>query len=207
MFPNSSIGIIHSIDYFHDLQCTISSFRTEDNANSSLLVIESLQKFILWLEQNNQISVLESDLLEFLTRKDIQNLINCGYLYSYRNSKANNLYYLSHPKGGEITNTINIMTKYILQIIKRKQYKEIYEEEFSSIIFKNSLNNSSRINSILMNEEGGRKKLKIKNNPRGMKGQNSEGLGWKYHIYDMIGRDLLYRVETGGMKGPLLRIK
>lgn len=96
------------------------------------------------------------------------------------------------------------MTQYILKTIKRKQFKEIYEEEFSSIIFRKSSNDNS---DSYVNINEGRKKLKIKNVPRGMKGQNSEGLGWKYHLYDLIGRDLLCRVETGGLKGPLLRIK
>lgn len=97
------------------------------------------------------------------------------------------------------------MTKYILNTIKRKKYKEIYEEEFSTIIFRKPSNNNEVDSFVNVNE--GRKKIKIKNVPRGMKGQNSEGLGWKYHLYDLIGRDLLYRVETGGLKGPLLRIR
>lgn len=93
------------------------------------------------------------------------------------------------------------MSQYILNTIKRKKYKEIYEEEFSSIIFRRT------DSSIVPENSEGRKKLKVKNAPRGMKGQNSEGLGWKYHLYDMLGRDILYRVESGGLKGPLLRIK
>lgn len=99
MFPNSLIGIMFYNDYVNDIETTISSTRAS-NPN----IAQSLQKFINWLSTSNQISVLESDLLEKklliepLTKIDIQNIVDSGYLYPFRSSQANGLFYLSHQK-------------------------------------------------------------------------------------------------------------
>lgn len=99
MFPNSLIGIMFYNDYIRDIETAISSLiSTNPNAASSL------EKYIHWLSTSNQISVMESDLIgknttsQSLNINDIQNIVDSGYLYPFRNSQANGLYYLSHEK-------------------------------------------------------------------------------------------------------------
>lgn len=97
MFPNSLIGIMFTRDYIQDIE------RTRTNI-TNINIKNSLEKYTQWLLISTQISVLESDLIEKkenfdgLTRDDIQNIVETGYLYPYRNSDANGLYYISHEK-------------------------------------------------------------------------------------------------------------
>lgn len=90
------------------------------------------------------------------------------------------------------------MTDYILKTIRRTQYKEISEEKICQTIFqtKEFDDNTEQ-----------RYSKKAKKIPRGLTSSAPSGLGWKYHLYDMLGRDLITRVESGGLKGPILRIK
>lgn len=90
------------------------------------------------------------------------------------------------------------MTDYILKMIRRTQYKELSEDKICQTIFQNQ-----EFDDIVDQ----RYQKKAKKVPRGLKSSAPNGLGWKYHLYDMIGRDLITRVESGGLRGPILRIK
>jgi hypothetical protein len=106
---------------------------------------------------------------------------------------------------------MSTMTDYILKTIRRTQYKEISEDKICQMIFQStnhsigSNNSNSNSNPYGLLDRIERKKPRKV--PRGLTSEAPTGLGWKYHLYDLIGRDLIYRVETGGLKGHMLRIQ
>jgi hypothetical protein len=188
--------------YLSDLQQSMTLLES-----SNPPAAQALQKFQYWLTSSTKVSILLSDLIGSensvpLTLVDVEHIVEQSYLRPHRSSKANDLYHLSHPKIGEITHAISVMTDYVLATIRRRKYKEISEESFSR-------SNILRIppprgGDISRSGDGsGKNKLrKITNSTSG-----ESGLGWKYHLYDMLGRGEIERVERGGLQGPMLRLK
>jgi hypothetical protein len=177
--------------YLSDLQHSIFLLESSNASGAAI----ALQKFYNWLNTSTKARILLTDLLAPslstppLTLIDIDHIVRHNYLIPHRHSQAQqSLYSLSHPKIGEILHTCSVMCDTVRDAIRRKKYKEIREEELSRF------------------EGRAEGKNKFRKIPAGSAPEGS-GLGWKYHLYDLIGSGVIERVETGGLQGAMLRIK
>jgi len=191
-----------------------------DACDDPAIVSSALMKFSKWLLTHRNVSVLEKDLvrpfpaaqcnigeeeeqegteeqqdeegqskvLMQITPEEVQALRRCGFLQERVGSvgqamsstkSSGTLFSLSHPGGGRLAIALSSAQSLLLQRMRMTKYKEITEKKLIAEIRAEHSN-----------------ALKTKPEMRNVECSRKFPLGLRYHLYDMLGRQVLTRVTA-----------
>ena len=234
---HNSLAIIETDSYVASLRKVIRPLDNgpeEQYAQAEAALL--CEKFSSWIRQSTQISMLRRDLKSgaaqqlpsrelgtgglatqsavsshgVLTDRDIDRLVQAGFL-QYRSSidmpnesvcgdtsanEDSELFWLSHPSLRSLIQCLESSQVEILGVMRQNRYKEISEKKLQVRV--------SPLNQHRTAGLGGGKRLREGRNHWVL---SSSPFPLSYHLMDLLGRGVLYRVPAPATDDYILRIK
>lgn len=183
---------------------TCLSFLKNPNRESDPNFVNLQQKIRNFVTQNLQLSIAKSNLMSNpndFTEEEIELLVTSGFLMprEHINSSSSSstkssthvgfsfeeVYWISHPILGRVMQFVREVQRKILDLLKRKKYKEVYERELHKIFMQD--------NSFLNTQAKGSVKV-------------VSIFSLRYHLLDLQARNLITKNTTPNEKDVIVRL-
>lgn len=230
----SKIVIMDKVKFINDFKVIHSKEYGKSNVKQSFNLIEHL--FLSFIDTNSQICVLKSDLQDlkiddhFLIEESINYLLDIGFLQlrpevitesssvstnNVTNGKSNiflnnTAYWVSHPLLGSFKQSLRSAENQIIMWIRSTRYKEIAQKSLIPInstdsnqkqMSANQINSIPNVTKLFQigsskSKKTAKAKFKLKNTR----------LSVEYHLLDLIGRNIIYKVPNASETDFIIRL-
>jgi len=201
---SDTVILMNSARYLDDAQRAMSSSTAKNIPTKIEETTKSLaQKFTEWLSSTSKGSFISSDLCpSIFSFVEAEHILRLGFFraivtdstYSSESKDGNlgTIYVLSHPAVGKLVNDMINAEKYILSVISRTKYKEVYERQLIQRAEKKSAPSKRRKLDEELYQTSSSSKLNLL-------------LPMTYYIFDLVGRGKIRRIRNPSDTDFLIR--